>query len=70
MSITGAIGSPTRLRRVPSLLATATLVATVALTVLALSTLAGCSNSILGNAAAAGYETLTDAPAATPTATR
>ncbi len=69
MSIAGAMGSPTRLRRVPPLRATSTLITTVALAVVVLGMLAGCSNSILGNAAAAGYETLTEAPAATPTTT-
>ena len=39
-------------------------------TVLVLVTLSGCSNSILRNAAEAGYETLTDAPDATPTPAR
>lgn len=37
---------------------------------LALATVSGCSNSILRNAAEAGYETLTDAPEQTPTPAR
>ena len=37
---------------------------------LALTALVGCSNSILRNTAEAGYETLTDAPAPTPTLAR
>ncbi len=37
---------------------------------LVLATLPGCSNSILRNAAEAGYETLTDAPEQTPTPAR
>lgn len=37
---------------------------------LALATVFGCSNSILRNAAEAGYETLTDAPEQTPTPAR
>ena len=53
-------------RRVPSRTARARLLA--ALTLLAV-TLPACSNSILGNAAEAGIETLRD-PAPTPTAAR
>ena len=37
---------------------------------LVLTVLSGCSNSILRNAAEAGYETVTDAPLPTPTAAR
>jgi hypothetical protein len=37
---------------------------------LALAVLASCSNSFLRNATEAGYETLTEAPTVTPTASR